>query len=149
MYMLRRKTSLSENRGFTLLEMLAVIAIISILTAVSVPAYQNIKRKTEEKVLEYNARMISFVLREYLEEQRLEETSSRQTIRRLTATPVGDPENPLFDKIDGTNLEETWIIYVNASYGSEGYGGFELEWKNYRVKCYTGKEPEIETITDK
>ena len=100
MYMLRRKTSLSENRGFTLLEMLAVIAIISILTAVSVPAYHNIKRKTEEKVLEYNARMISFVLREYLEEQRLEETSSRQTIRRLTATPVGDPENPLFDKID-------------------------------------------------
>jgi len=125
---------------------LTVVGIISILVAISIPTYRNIQKNAEEKVLIYNVKILSSVIEEYLEEQRLAGNLRRTTIRRLMAAPVGDSQNPLSGRIEGSNLNETWIVYVNATYGSDDYGGFEIEWKKYRAKCYPGKDIEIETI---
>ena len=51
--MTETKTSSRKRAGFTLLELLAVVAIISILVMISVPVYHNVQENAEKKVLEY------------------------------------------------------------------------------------------------
>ena len=48
----KRKT----NGGFTLVELICVIAIMAILIAVAVPSYQNMQNKSAEQVAMANAR---------------------------------------------------------------------------------------------
>ena len=130
--MTETKTSSRKRAGFTLLELLAVVAIISILVMISVPVYH--------KVLEYNTRVLADVLSQYLEEEREDGTVSRAVVREVMATAVGDPDNPLYGRIDGTSLDETWITYINVGNQSDDYGGFTLEWNGYEAE-YTPGQP--------
>jgi len=145
--MTRKRTSLSNSKGFTLLELLTVVAIIAVLVTISVPVYRNVEKKAEKTVFEYNVKVIASVLDQYVAEQREEGKISRAMVRELTSTAVGDPDHPLYGQIDGSNLDETWISYVNMNYKNEDYEGFEVEWKNYRAKYVRGKAIEIETIS--
>lgn len=45
-----------RNEGFTLVELICVIAIMAILVAVAVPSYQNMQNKSAEQVALANAR---------------------------------------------------------------------------------------------
>ncbi|MCD7909449.1 MAG: type II secretion system GspH family protein [Clostridium sp.] len=45
-----------RNNGFTLVELICVIAIMAILIAVAVPSYQNMQNKSAEQVALSNAR---------------------------------------------------------------------------------------------
>lgn len=147
MFMTGKRTSLSKSGGFTLLELLTVIAIISILVMISVPVYRNVQKNAEKTVLEYNVKILASVLDEYMEEQREEGTLNRTTVRELTTVAVGDPNHPLYGRIDGSNLDETWIVYVNVSYKDQDYEGFQVEWKNYRAEYARGKAIQIEDIS--
>lgn len=147
MYMTGKRTSLSKSGGFTLLELLTVIAIISILVMISVPVYRNAQKNAEKTVFEYNVKIIASVLDEYMEEQREEGTLNRTTIRELTTAPIGDPNHPLHGRIEGSELDETWIVYVNVNYKSQDYEGFQVEWKDYRAEYSRGKATQIENIS--
>ncbi len=138
--MTETKTSSRKRAGFTLLELLAVVAIISILVMISVPVYHNVQENAEKKVLEYNTRVLADVLSQYLEEEREDGTVSRAVVREVMATAVGDPDNPLYERIDGTSLDETWITYINVGNQSDDYGGFTLEWNGYEAE-YTPGQP--------
>ena len=138
--MTETKTSSRKRAGFTLLELLAVVAIISILVMISVPVYHNVQENAEKKVLEYNTRVLADVLSQYLEEEREDGTVSRPVVREVMATAVGDPDNPLYGRIDGTSLDETWITYINVGNQSDDYGGFTLEWNGYEAE-YTPGQP--------
>ena len=43
-----------SNGGFTLVELIVVIAILGILTSVAVPAYSNYIKTAKQEVTEYN-----------------------------------------------------------------------------------------------
>lgn len=137
------KTSSRKRAGFTLLELLAVVAIISILVMISVPVYHNVQEDAEKKVLEYNTRVLADVLSRYLEEERENGIVNRAVVREIMATAVGDPDNPLSGRIDGTSLDETWITYINVGSQSENYGGFTLEWNGYEAEYTPGQAIKI------
>ena len=90
--------------------------------------------------MEYNTKVISTVLNQYLTELRDEGDLNRSTVRELLAEPIGHPDSPLYGRIDGTNLDETWFTYINVNYRNQEFGGFGLEWDDYTAE-YTPGQP--------
>lgn len=147
-----RRTSLSKRlrsrKGFTLLELLTVLSIISILVTISVPIYRDVREDAERKVMEYNTRVVSTVLLQYLSEERESRGLSRSTVRGLMSSAIGDEDNPLYGRIDGTNLDETWFTYININYRSQEYGGFGIECGDYIAEYRLGEGIEVTNIRD-
>jgi general secretion pathway protein G len=56
----------AAERGFTLLELIVVIAIIGILASIAMPAMKDMPRKANEAVLKTNLRTLRDVIDQYL-----------------------------------------------------------------------------------
>jgi type IV pilus assembly protein PilE len=57
---------LQKEKGFTLVELLIVVAIIGIITAIAVPQYQGYIQNSRDKVAQNNLRNIYLQQQEYL-----------------------------------------------------------------------------------
>ena len=49
----------SSNRGFTLVEIMIVVVIIGLLAAMAIPAFQKVRRNSQDKAVLNNARQLS------------------------------------------------------------------------------------------
>lgn len=58
---------LRKNRGFTIVELLVVVVILGLLTAIGIPTYRNVVLYTERKIVENNLRMIDAAIAVYYE----------------------------------------------------------------------------------
>lgn len=54
-----------REHGFTLVELVMVIAIIAVLIAVAIPIYQNVTRSAAQKAHDTNLRMIDSAVQQY------------------------------------------------------------------------------------
>ena len=99
--MVRRIRS-GNARGYTLIELIIVIAIISILIAVAVPLYTKSIQRTKESVLKQNLFNIRTVIDEYTFDKKAAPQQLQDLVREgyLRAIPV--------DPITGS--DRTWKI---------------------------------------
>ena len=71
--------SMRRRRGYTLIELIIVMAIISVLVAIAVPLYQKSLQRTKETLLKNNL----FTLRTVIDEYTFDKKKAPQTLQDL------------------------------------------------------------------
>jgi general secretion pathway protein G len=99
--------------GFTLIELMIVMAIISILVAVAVPMYQKSVVRAKESVLRQNLFTLRTVIDEYTYDkakapQSLEDLVREGYLRQL-------PMDPMTGQSDWTTIQEDAVTSVNQT----------------------------------
>ena len=107
------RSTRSGKRGFTLIELMIVMAIISILVAVAVPLYQRSVVRAKEAVLRQNLFSIRTVLDEYTYDkakapQALQDLVSEGYLRQI-------PMDPITGEADWNTIQEDAITSVNQT----------------------------------
>jgi len=92
------------SRGYTLIELIIVMAIISILLATAVPMYQKSLVRTKESLLKNNL----FTLRTVIDEYTFDKQKAPQTLQDLVDQGYlrGVPLDPM------TGSSETWRVIM-------------------------------------
>ena len=88
------------QRGFTLIELMIVMAIISVLLAIAIPIYQKSIIRAKESVLRNNI----FTLRNMIDEYTVDKQKAPETLQDLVSDGYlrQIPQDPI------TNSNETW-----------------------------------------
>jgi general secretion pathway protein G len=120
----RRPTS-SASAGFTLLELIIVIAVIGILATIALPNLRQIPRRAQEAVLKTNLRTIRDSIDQYFADKgvyppSLEALVEEEYLRALPLDPM-------------TKSHDTWVEVraeldeeaAETDYGEEGEPGVE------------------------
>lgn len=136
---------LKEKKGFTLAELLVVVAIMSILTCIAVPAYTHYTEKAKQAVMIDTARQIKQALLiceiEYMTEGKLDE--SIYWNEEFLKSP-NDPGSILYPYV-GTVTDE--CVSYTVKWGE--YEGDEYRVKGFRYETegYVAKWNRDEEIT--
>jgi general secretion pathway protein G len=96
-----RKLHRAGQRGFTLLELIIVIAIIGILATIAMPALKNVPIRAKESVLKTNLRTLRDMIDQYYGDKGKYPTSldalvDEKYVRKLPTDPM-------------THSSETWV----------------------------------------
>jgi len=97
----------SARRGFTLIELMVVMAIISILIAIALPIYQKSVTRAKESVLRSNL----FTLRTMIDEFTVDKQQAPESLQDLVSQGYlrQIPQDPI------TNSDQTWRITMEDS----------------------------------
>lgn len=92
------------QRGFTLIELMVVMAIISVLLAIALPIYQKSILRARESVLKSNL----FTLRTTIDEYTVDKQKAPESLQTLVSEGYlrQIPQDPI------TNSDQTWRVIM-------------------------------------
>lgn len=106
----RPRAGYTRRAGYTLIELIIVMAIISVLVAIAVPLYQKSLLRTKESLLKNNL----FTLRTVIDEYTFDKQKAPQTLDDLVTQ--GYLRNVPVDPITGSN--QTWRVVMEDAISS-------------------------------
>ena len=117
---------LKKNQGYTIIEMLTVVAIISILVTIAVPSFQRSIIRAKEASLRNSLFILRDVIDQYYADQgeypqALEDLTDKKYIRSVPVDPF-------------TRSAETWILIPPE--GDEVTGIYDVHSGSNRVSLY-------------
>ena len=126
----RQRTTRYLSRGFTLIELIVVMAIIALLLTIAVPRYWHSTDKAKEAVLKQDLAQMRVAIDQYHADRgkypdRLDDLVERKYLRAI-------PRDPL------TQSDTTWIVVPPPDAGSgtvfdikSGAAGTAIDGRNY------------------
>jgi len=102
-----RRSGRSRENGFTLIELMIVMAVIVILIAVAIPSYQKSIIRAKETVLHNNL----FAMRNAIDEYSYDKQKAPQTVQDLVSDGYlrAVPKDPI------TGSSDTWKLIMETS----------------------------------
>lgn len=132
--------------GFTLVEVLVVMAIVAILTAITVPSFAGYIDRAKEETYLAEARNVATGVQIYISEQYAAGTLDRNTLKKdLMEYTLGDPENALTEILRGSYTNGSQIAGIAAGEGGE-FDGMTYEVEGYRIEIIPGEQAVIQKI---
>jgi len=112
------KSRRSSSRGFTLIEIMIVIFIISILVSVAVPAYNQSILRARESVLRQNL----FTLRSVISQYTLDKQKAPQALEDLTSAGYLKqiPADPMTTRNDTWTVDQDTDVIMSLDQQGEG-----------------------------
>lgn len=142
---------MKNNKGFTLVETLAVLVILAIMAAVAVPSMVGYIDSAKEKVYISEASTVSTAIQTYLMEEyaRKGELDTFEFYAEIMTKDLGQPGCPLNDYLSGGYTEGAKIqeLYLSDNYVPCRFVGIKYVVKGYAIELRVGKEPEVEKIS--
>jgi general secretion pathway protein G len=101
------KTTRAFSRGFTLIELMVVMAIVSVLLAIAIPVYQKSIIRSKESVLRNNL----FTLRTMIDEYTIDKQKAPESLQALVSEGYlrQIPQDPI------TNSDQTWRVIMEET----------------------------------
>lgn len=121
-------------KGFTLIELMIVIAIISILTAIAYPSYQNYKIRVHRTEAQAEMLIISQNLSQYKVTRGNYNGATISTIYGSTVTPK---QGEAFYDLELSNTDTVWTLVAKPKSGTLQEGNGDIVLNSLGQKCWS------------